>query len=107
MEPAQKGMEPVLAGLRVRPFKFGVISNVTAELNVDPGQVKALLSEQITAPVKWEDSMRKMVARGVTEAVEFGGRVLMGFMRRIDRNVKVRPLEDLASLQSVKDASPG
>src|SRR6516162_1174268 len=106
MEPARRGMEPVLAGLEVRPFKFGVISNVTAEVNVDPGQVRPLLSEQITAPVKWEDSMRKMVARGVTEAVEFGGRVLMGFMRRIDRNVKVRPLEDLASLQSLKDAVP-
>ena len=105
MQPARRGMEPVLAGLKVQPFKFGVISNVTAEVNVDPGQVRALLSEQITAPVKWEDSMRTMVARGVTEAVEFGGRVLMGFMRRIDRNVKVRPLEDLASLQSVKDAA--
>jgi [acyl-carrier-protein] S-malonyltransferase len=104
MEPARKGMEPVLAGLKVQPFKFGVISNVTAEVNVDPGQVRALLSEQITAPVKWEDSMRTMVARGVTEAIEFGGRVLMGFMRRIDRNVKVRPLEDLASLHSLKDA---
>ena len=105
MQPARRGMEPVLAGLKVQPFKFGVISNVTAEVNVDPGQVRALLSEQITAPVKWEDSMRTMVARGVTGAVEFGGRVLMGFMRRIDRNVKVRPLEDLASLQSVKDAA--
>jgi [acyl-carrier-protein] S-malonyltransferase len=105
MEPARRGMEPVLAGLKVGPFKFGVIANVTGEVNVDPGQVTALLSEQITAPVKWEDSMRTMVARGVTEAVEFGGRVLMGFMRRIDRNVKVRALEDLASLHAVKDAA--
>jgi [acyl-carrier-protein] S-malonyltransferase len=100
-------MEPVLAGLKVQPFKFGVIANVTAEVNADPARVTALLSEQITAPVKWEDSMRTMVAHGVTEAVEFGGRVLMGFMRRIDRNVKVRPLEDLASLQSLRDGAPG
>lgn len=106
MEPARRGMEPVLAGLQVQPFRFGVIANVTAEVNVDPGQVRKLLSEQITAPVKWEDSMRTMIAQGVTEAVEFGGRVLMGFMRRIDRNVKVRPLEDLASLQSLKEADP-
>jgi [acyl-carrier-protein] S-malonyltransferase len=105
MEPARTGMAPVLAGLRVQPFKFGVIANVTAEVNVDPGRVTALLSEQITAPVRWEDSMRMMIVQGVTEAVEFGGRVLMGFMRRIDRNVKVRPLEDLASLQSLKDAA--
>lgn len=107
MEPARKGMEPVLARLKVRPLEFGVISNVTAEVNVDSGQVRRLLSEQITAPVKWEDSMRTMVARGVTEAVEFGGRVLMGFMRRIDRSVKVRPLEDLDSLKSVKDSPTG
>ena len=107
MEPARKGMEPVLAGLKVRPLEFGVISNVTAEVNVDPGQVRRLLSEQITAPVKWEDSMRTMVTRGVTEAVEFGGRVLMGFMRRIDRSVRVRPLEDLDSLKSVKDSPTG
>jgi [acyl-carrier-protein] S-malonyltransferase len=106
MEPARRGMEPVLARLQVQRFKFGVIANVTAEVNVDPGQVRRLLSEQITAPVKWEDSMKTMLAQGVTEAVEFGGRVLMGFMRRIDRNVKVRPLEDLASLQSLKDAAP-
>jgi [acyl-carrier-protein] S-malonyltransferase len=103
MEPARKGMEPILAGLAVAPFKFGVIANVTAAVNQDPARVAPLLSEQITAPVKWEDSMKAMTAMGVTDAVEFGGKVLMGMMRRIDRNVKVRPLEDLASLAAVKE----
>ena len=104
MEPARKGMEPVLGKLAVAPLRFGVIANVTADLNSDPARVVPLLIEQITAPVRWEDSMKAMVAMGVTEAVEFGGRVLMGLMRRIDRNVKVRPLEDLASFKAVKEA---
>ena len=104
MEPARRGMEPVLAALKVTPLKFGVVANVTAEVNRDSNRVVSLLTEQITAPVKWEDSMKAMIAAGVTDAVEFGGRVLMGMMRRIDRNVKVRPLEDLASLNAVKEA---
>ena len=77
---------------------------MTADVNSDPARVVPLLIDQITAPVRWEDSMKAMVAMGVTDAVEFGGRVLMGLMRRIDRNVKVRPLEDLASLKAVKEA---
>jgi [acyl-carrier-protein] S-malonyltransferase len=104
MEPARKGMEPVLGKLAVAPLRFGVIANVTADVNSDPARVVPLLIDQITAPVRWEDSMKAMVAMGVTDAVEFGGRVLMGLMRRIDRNVKVRPLEDLASLKAVKEA---
>jgi [acyl-carrier-protein] S-malonyltransferase len=104
MEPARKGMEPVLGKLAVAPLRFGVIANVTADVNSDPARVVPLLIDQITAPVRWEDSMKAMVAMGVTDAVEFAGRVLMGLMRRIDRNVKVRPLEDLASLKAVKEA---
>ncbi len=104
MEPARNGMEGLLAKLSVSPFKFGVIANVDAKVNRDPARVPALLSEQITAPVRWEESMKAMAADGVTDAVEFGGRVLMGLMRRIDRNVKVRPIEDLASLKAVKEA---
>jgi len=103
MEPVRKAMTPVLEKLAARPFKFGVIANVTARVNRDPARVAPLLLEQITAPVRWEESMRAMTADGVTDAVEFGGRVLMGLMRRIDRNVKVRPLEDIASLKTVKE----
>jgi [acyl-carrier-protein] S-malonyltransferase len=107
MEPARRGMEPVLAALKISAMRFGVIANVTAETNRDERRVATLLTEQITASVKWEASMKAMVAAGVTDAVEFGGRVLMGMMRRIDRNVKVRPLEDLSSLEAVEKAISG
>jgi [acyl-carrier-protein] S-malonyltransferase len=108
MQPARDAMAAVLGGLEIAPLKFGVIANVTAQVNRDPARVVPLLLEQITAPVRWEASMAAMAKSGVTDAVEFGcGRVLMGLMRRIDRNVKVRPLEDLASLKTVADALAG
>jgi len=53
MQPARDGMEPVIAALQVTSFRFGVIANVTAEVNRDPARVKPLLLEQITAPVRW------------------------------------------------------
>jgi [acyl-carrier-protein] S-malonyltransferase len=102
MEPARAGMTPVLRALAIGPLSFGVIANVTAEINRDSARVASLLIDQITSPVRWEESMKTMAAAGITDAVEFGGRVLMGLMRRIDRGVKVRPLEDLASLEALK-----
>jgi len=76
-----------------------VIANVTAEENRDPERVKPLLLEQITAPVRWEESMAQLGASGATSALEFGaGRVLAGLMRRINKSFKVRSVEDPASL---------
>ncbi|MGB3551413.1 MAG: ACP S-malonyltransferase [Candidatus Binatus sp.] len=102
MQPARDGMEPVLRAIRVGEFKFGVIANVTAEVNRDPARVVPQLLEQITAPVRWEESMGLVARCGVTDAIEFGcGRVLMGMMRRMYRTIRVRPLEDLASLKAL------
>ena len=99
MKPAQERMAAVLSGISVKPFAFGVIVNVTAQVNQDSTRVVPLLLEQITAPVRWEESMRTLTAAGVDTAVELGaGRVLAGLMRRISREITVHPTEDSASL---------
>jgi [acyl-carrier-protein] S-malonyltransferase len=101
MQPARDGMAPVLERLDVRPLDFGVIANVTGEVNRDAARVKPLLLEQITAPVRWEESMGTLAQGGVVSTVEFGaGRVLAGLMRRINRNVKVLAAEDAASMKT-------
>jgi [acyl-carrier-protein] S-malonyltransferase len=106
MAPARAGMAPVLQAIKIGEFKFGVIANVTAEMNRDPERVVPLLLEQITAPVRWQESMGIIGQSGITDAIEFGcGRVLMGLMRRMYRTIRVRPLEDLASLKAVTDGS--
>jgi [acyl-carrier-protein] S-malonyltransferase len=101
MQPARDGMIPVLEHLKVHPLRVGVIANATAEVNRDPGRVKALLLEQITAPVRWEESMTILGGAGITDAIEFGeGRVLAGLMRRIDRNIKVRATDEPKSMRA-------
>jgi len=105
MQPARIGMEPVIAALKVSTLGFGVIANVTAEVNRDPERVKPLLLEQITAPVRWEESMARLAASDATSAIEFGaGRVLAGLMRRINKGFKVRSVEDAASLRATGKA---
>jgi len=100
MQPARDLMTTVLAQLPVNPMRFGVIANVTAELNRDSARIKTLLLEQITAPVRWDESMGTLARAGVTEAIEFGqGRVLAGLMRRINRHIRVHTAEDPKSLR--------
>ena len=106
MQPARDAMAPVLRAIKVREPKFPVIANVTAEANRDPAKVVPLLLEQITAPVRWQESMGVIATSGITDAIEFGcGRVLMGLMRRMYRTMWVKPLEDMASLKTVREAT--
>jgi len=108
MQPARDGMAAVLEKLAVNPLKFGVIANVTGAVNRDQSRVVPLLLEQITAPVRWEESMAALAATGVDAAIEIGcGRVLAGLMRRINKNLKVYPLEDVATLTALRGAIAG
>ena len=78
-----------------------VVQNATAALTVAPEALRAALLEQLTAPVRWVASIRAAIAAGVTEFVELGPRsVLAGLIKRIDEQVSVTALTDLASLQS-------
>jgi [acyl-carrier-protein] S-malonyltransferase len=105
MQPARDGMEPLLQRLTIHPLKFGVIANVSAEVNRDATMVRPLLLEQITGAVRWEESMATLAASGIGETIEFGaGRVLAGLMRRINRSLKVRSIEDSASMRATIDA---
>jgi [acyl-carrier-protein] S-malonyltransferase len=105
MKPAQDGMRPILEALKIGQFRFEVIANVSAQPNTDPARVVPLLIDQITAPVRWEETMALIAQGGVTDAVEFGcGRVLMGLMRRAYRSIRVRPLEDMASFKALGES---
>jgi [acyl-carrier-protein] S-malonyltransferase len=105
MKPAQDGMAAVLEQLEVGSLAAGVIANVTARVNRDPARVVPLLLEQITAPVRWEESMRTLAGAGMDAAIEIGpGRVLAGLMRRIDRALPVHGMESQASLEALGKA---
>jgi [acyl-carrier-protein] S-malonyltransferase len=90
----------VLNGIKVDDPHFPIVSNVTADVTKKGSRERDLLIEQVTAPVRWVESMRCMMDRGVGTFVEVGpGRVLSGLLRQIDRAQKCVNVEDSASLE--------
>jgi [acyl-carrier-protein] S-malonyltransferase len=72
-----------------------VVSNVDAVPHSDPAEIKQILVKQVLNPVMWEDSMRYLMAQGVTQMYEIGpGKVLKGLMKRIDRKLDVTTIND-------------
>jgi [acyl-carrier-protein] S-malonyltransferase len=83
MQPARERMETVLKDLKFRDFSTPVIANVSAEPVTEGEAMRELLSAQITSPVLWYPSVRRMIGMGVTTFVEVGpGKVLQGLVRR-------------------------
>ncbi len=101
MAPVQARLAPVLAALTFQDPRGPVVANVTAEPNSDARRIASLLVEQVTAPVRWVESVQKLRALGVTDIVELGaGTVLAGLCRRIDSTLKSRSARDAASLET-------
>ena len=87
------------------PPSVPVIANVTAQPHGGPDAIRARLVEQVTSPVRWEESMRYLVGQGFTRFIELGpGRALSGFMKRIDKTAQILNVEDLASLEATAKA---
>lgn len=91
MQSAADGMRAVLAAAPFTDPTVPVISNVTTKPLTSASQLAEELTDQITSPVLWVDSVRAMHAAGVTKVIEFGpGRVLSGLVKRIERSVETR-----------------
>jgi len=90
-----------LEAVELKDLKIPVISNVTADYIGSRSELKDLLVRQVKSSVLFEQSIRRMIADGVTDFVELGpGRTLSGFVKRIDRSLGVYNVEDMASLEN-------
>jgi len=97
MESAREAMSAPLSGAPFGDPSIPVVSNVTATPMTSASELAPELTQQITSPVMWVDSVRTMLDAGVTNFVEFGpGRVLTGAMRRIDRSATTRNVATVA-----------
>ena len=96
---AIKELEKELSKVELSGLKIPYVTNVTAQYVTDISETKNLLARQISSSVLWQQSVENMIRQGVDTFVEIGpGRTLAGFMRKIDRNVKVY------NIQTVEDA---
>jgi [acyl-carrier-protein] S-malonyltransferase len=108
MKPAQDRLAADLLSITFNNPAAGVVCNVDAALLQDGDRSRDALIRQVTGAVKWEQSMRVLIARGVQTFVEVGpGKVLCGLMRQIDRSQKSLNVADDASLQKTLEQIPG
>ncbi|WP_369047839.1 ACP S-malonyltransferase [Tenacibaculum sp. UWU-22] len=88
MEPAREELAAAIEATNFNQPICAIYQNVVAKAVNDPVKIKENLIAQLTAPVKWTQSIQQMIADGGTEFIEVGpGKVLQGLMRKIDRNV--------------------
>jgi [acyl-carrier-protein] S-malonyltransferase len=90
MKPAAERLAAALADIVVTAPRVPVVANVTAEPTQDPARIKELLVQQVTASVRWEESIQNIAKLGVTKAFELGsGAVLKGLVKRISPTITV------------------
>lgn len=108
MATAQPKLQGELARLSMNPPTMPVISNVTALPHAGPDEIRARLVEQVTSSVRWEESVRYLLAQGFTRFIELGpGTALSGFVKRIEKNASVINVADAPSLESSVKALNG
>ena len=89
-----------LESVEVHDMNVPIITNVNAEYIGDKSEIKDLLIKQVSNSVLWENSIRRMIADGVDTFIEIGpGKALSGFMKKIDKEMRVFNVEDIASLE--------
>jgi [acyl-carrier-protein] S-malonyltransferase len=95
MQPAQDRLEGDLRALVVSDPAVPVVANLDAEPKRDAAAAISALVDQVTAPVRWEQVVRRLASEGVDTYVEVGpGTVLSGLIRRIDRNARLLSVAD-------------
>ncbi|HEY1553885.1 MAG TPA: ACP S-malonyltransferase [Kofleriaceae bacterium] len=90
MKPAQDRLAAAMAGLPIARPSVPVVANVSAEATTDPARIHEQLVRQVTAPVRWEESIQAIAKSGVTRAYELGsGAVLKGLVKRIADTIEI------------------
>jgi [acyl-carrier-protein] S-malonyltransferase len=105
MKPAADRLAEVIAQTEMRAPGIPVLHNVTVAEATDTNDIRQLLLDQLSKPVRWVESMQAIRDRGADLVVEAGpGKVLSGLAKRIDRELMTLPVFDPASLEKAMEA---
>lgn len=106
MKPAAERLEPILDAASFKDLWFALVSNVDASPIGTATAVRNALLRQVASPVRWVESVERMVAMGVKRIVEIGpGNVLAGLVKRIDSSVELMNVSDVPSLEAFLEKS--
>ncbi|WP_099467556.1 ACP S-malonyltransferase [Konateibacter massiliensis] len=104
LKEAGEKLKTVLDGAKLEDVAIPYVSNVTADYVTDKAPITDLLEKQVYSSVKWQQSVEKMLAEGVDTFVEIGpGKTLSGFMKKIDKTVKVMNIEKYEDLEKLTE----
>jgi len=102
MESAVEELEKALKAAHFRRPEIPLVPNVTAQATTDPEEIRSNLLQQLTHPVRWVESVKGMISKGVTQFFEVGsGRVLTGLSKRIDRSIPCVPVGTVRDLEKI------
>ena len=102
MEKATVDMKKIIEDTKFDDPIISIISNVSANPENKSDNIKKLLIRQIEKPVRWRESVIKMIDLGVNRFIEIGpGKVLSGLIKRIDRNVKINQVNNLEDIKNI------
>lgn len=106
MRPAAAELKGMLDTVEMTDAKVPVIANVTAAPVTKASEVRQLLVEQLYSPVRFEETIRQLIANGVDTFIECGpGKVLSGLVKKVDRQLTTYCVYDEETLQEVVEAS--
>ncbi|MEK6372612.1 MAG: ACP S-malonyltransferase [Acidobacteriota bacterium] len=106
MEPAAERLRPVLDEAHFKDLWVSLVSNVDASPIGTATAVRNALLRQVASPVRWVESVQKMISMGVRRFVEVGpGKVLTGLIKRIDDSVEVINVSDVPTLEAFVEVS--
>ena len=99
---AEEKLAKELENIEIHDIRIPYIANVTADYVTDKADVKPLLEKQVSSSVKWQQTVERMIADGVDTFVEIGpGKTLSGFMRKINKEMKVCNVEKVEDLEKL------
>ena len=101
MQPAADAMAQALADTDIKAPAVALYANVTAAPVLDPGTIREQLVEQVTAMVRWRETIANMAAAGVEEFVELGGKVLGPMVKRIAPDAKVTSVVTIDDIEAL------
>lgn len=101
LEGAGAKLGEALEPVTIHPAQIPYITNVTADYVTDPSQVKDYLIRQVSSPVRWQQSVERMIADGADTFIEIGpGKTLSGFLRKINRELKTVSIDKLEDFEN-------
>lgn len=101
LEGAGAKLGEALEPVSIHPAQIPYITNVTADYVTDPSKVKDYLIRQVSSPVRWQQSVERMIADGADTFIEIGpGKTLSGFLRKINRELKAVSIDKLEDFEN-------